>query len=374
MSPVTESPGPRRLAICLGMSILLHIAAGVLLTVRALGGSADRPAISPDEPLEEMASALEELVRLGSQTSTATSITWIGFDEYKQHTARPGKVDQAAFTMAEPGAPTASVASASPGSPVSPIAAPAPPAGAEAAKAPAAQPPNPEQTLRPNVAATGPSEVEKPTAAKPSAPAVLTGSQQPEDDKRTVQPAEAPTRAATSKPDEAAPKAATVAEPGPPKPQSDQTKTAQVEPAAPSHTQPPGADPRPDDTPAPVRGEGVGRKSDRESDPTSIDREIKQEELGPPLSAKGLEIKTVRPRFTHYTRLTARPIDPTVRLRFDRSGKVAEVTMTRSSGIADVDRPLLDALYQWRAAGVELERIPEGDPTAGIIVSFKILL
>jgi len=121
-------------------------------------------------------------------------------------------------------------------------------------------------------------------------------------------------------------------------------------------------------------GEGAGQLSDQESDAAAIDSATKVDDWSKPLAAKGVKIRTVRPRFTHYTSLTARPLDPVIRLYFDRTGKVRKVEILRSSGYSDVDRPVVDAAYRWKAEGKPLSDLPEGEPAATLKVDFRILL
>jgi len=122
--------------------------------------------------------------------------------------------------------------------------------------------------------------------------------------------------------------------------------------------------------PVPDAPEG---NADKEADATSTeDEEPIEYTLGQPLAARGLDIRTVRPEWSVRTRLLARPRSPLVRMHFDRSGKVVEAEIEESTGHADVDRPLLDAIYRWRARGEGLERLPEDDPEAVIVIRLRI--
>ena len=66
---------------------------------------------------------------------------------------------------------------------------------------------------------------------------------------------------------------------------------------------------------------------------------------------KGIEIKTVAPRFGIASRLSAVPDNPRVLVVFNRKGRVIEARLIRSSGHAGVDGPILSSLYRWRATG-----------------------
>lgn len=107
--------------------------------------------------------------------------------------------------------------------------------------------------------------------------------------------------------------------------------------------------------------EGRGILSDRESLAAAIKKAIVVDKWGQPLVAKGLRIRTVRPKFSKYTEITSRG-SPVVRILFDRTGKAKEVILLSSSGVQDVDRPVVDAAYQWIAAGKELEELREIPP------------
>jgi TonB family protein len=120
-------------------------------------------------------------------------------------------------------------------------------------------------------------------------------------------------------------------------------------------------------------GDQPGIASDKQSDAVSKTDHV-EVCPGRPAAAQGLDITTRRPEFTNLTRITARPRSPVVRVRFDRRGRVAEASITSSSGYADVDEPVLNAIYLWRAKGKRLDQIDGADPRAGIWVTFNVLL
>jgi hypothetical protein len=107
--------------------------------------------------------------------------------------------------------------------------------------------------------------------------------------------------------------------------------------------------------------EGRGVLSDRESLAAAIKKAVIVDKWGQPLVAKGLRIRTVRPKFSKYTQITASG-SPVIRICFDRAGKAREVIVLSSSGVVDVDRPVVDAAYQWTATGKELEELRENPP------------
>jgi len=98
-------------------------------------------------------------------------------------------------------------------------------------------------------------------------------------------------------------------------------------------------------------------------------------EPGEPAAVEGLTIRTVAPRFSTVTRLTARPHNPLIDITFETTGKVVQADIVQSSGYANVDRPVLDAVYQWRATGRRLTEIrAQRGPDARVTLRFRIVL
>ncbi|MCC6970642.1 MAG: hypothetical protein IT434_10520 [Phycisphaerales bacterium] len=120
----------------------------------------------------------------------------------------------------------------------------------------------------------------------------------------------------------------------------------------------------------------AGEVSDRESDAAAVRSAINVDPNGGPAATKGLKIKTVRPEWSTTTRLVALPKNPVVRVRFNRAGKVVDANFVDryDTGWPDVDGPLLDAIYRWKAEGERLRELPENDPDAVITVTFRITL
>lgn len=116
--------------------------------------------------------------------------------------------------------------------------------------------------------------------------------------------------------------------------------------------------------------DAFGFLSDRDSDAAAIKAAISVNP-GKPLAAKGLRIQTVRPRWSTYALATANPNDVVVRIWFDSSGRVTKATIIQSSGRDDVDRPILDSVYNWRAAGEHLQTI-RNQPDGRLQLVFKI--
>lgn len=115
--------------------------------------------------------------------------------------------------------------------------------------------------------------------------------------------------------------------------------------------------------PAPVAepAERAGN-ANREADAVSIDEPV-EIEWGQPIAAEGLEILTRKkgPNYSAYTRVATRPDPPLIEISFGAGGRVTYVEVVRSSGVADVDRPLMDAIYTWSARGERIERLAAGE-------------
>lgn len=315
-------------------SVLLHLAGAAWLSARPSVSHSERSLqVDGAEPLAPRSPST-----LGLDAGAVTSITWIGVaDDPKPQTAiEASPVDQAQFTPAEgvPDAVTAAPALAQA------LAAPSPPDVSKQEPAPVQDPVEP--SVVPAVPDASP-------AVASSPPPVLTAEKGEQ---------------AASEPD---------AEPAPAPELPPEPVTPSV-PAAPASS-PPVLSPGPaaiPSTPGQIEGR-PGEVSDRESDAAAT-IVATTSQLGRPLAARGLEIRTVRPRFTQYTRLTVKPQNPHFRVSFDRSGKVRNIEVLRSSGARDVDRPLLDALYQWHASGSQVTALPAHDPNALLSVDFRILL
>jgi len=133
--------------------------------------------------------------------------------------------------------------------------------------------------------------------------------------------------------------------------------------------------------PKPVPAGTSGVLSKREVVATRIERAIEIDPHKPntPIVGKGLEILTVRPRYTAAVRLSAVPANPIVVMWFDASGKVSRAEFLRdgkklySSGVVGVDQPLLNAIYQWKAKGKRIDALDVDDPKSLVEVSIKIV-
>lgn len=118
-----------------------------------------------------------------------------------------------------------------------------------------------------------------------------------------------------------------------------------------------------------------GNKSDREADAASKKGPI-DVRPGKPAAGQGLEIQTVRPRWSITVQLTSVPKNPRVRIVFGPDGKVknAAFLVGQDTGSTEVDGPLLDAIYRWTAKGKAIDQLPKNDPKAGVPLIMRIVL
>jgi len=122
---------------------------------------------------------------------------------------------------------------------------------------------------------------------------------------------------------------------------------------------------RPQPDPAPGEPAPSPGNAEREADAFSIEEPV-EIEWGKPVAAEGLEIltRTKGPDYSAYTRVSARPKPPLLEITFSKAGRVESVDIMRSSGYEDVDRPLTDAVYTWRARGERLDSLADAGTTA----------
>ncbi len=124
---------------------------------------------------------------------------------------------------------------------------------------------------------------------------------------------------------------------------------------------------------APVSPGDPGIQSDKESD-ASATTIVAEYRNGKVKAGAGLDIKTVRPTFSKYTKVTAVPTNPIVEIWFDRSGSVRNVEMKRSSGYRDVDEPVKNAVWAWTARGKVLEELATSKPDGVVKIEITLLL
>jgi hypothetical protein len=120
-------------------------------------------------------------------------------------------------------------------------------------------------------------------------------------------------------------------------------------------------------------GEHAGEKSEKEADASSTTKAV-EIRPGHPAAAQGLDITTKRPNFTRLTRVTAYPGNPLLKVTFNAQGIVTKVILLESSGVPDVDEPVINAIYEWKAKGKALAELTSADPDSGITFNVRILL
>lgn len=116
---------------------------------------------------------------------------------------------------------------------------------------------------------------------------------------------------------------------------------------------------------------------DRESDATSPELTIRQDDLGQVLARQGLRIQTFRPQFDATTKqleLRTRRGRVTAVIRFTKAGNVLAASLKpgTATGVATIDEPILDSVYRWKASGADLDALPD-DPEATLTVEIQIL-
>lgn len=352
--------------IGLGLSLLLHVTVigPVLLAMMTQRAEATRLIHAQfNEPALRSPDLAEEQVMLGAEDSTASTLTWIGYEDYQEHLAPKSEVEQAAF---EDAPPSASSTTALP----TEVAQAAPmehePDPAPHMQDPTETPTLEEQPIEP-LPTTEPEPVPPSTLEQPQpaqAPEEPTVSEKPDINRpylltpwglialdemlpNATPREEGPILGGAESPDPAAAKPAETVQPPatrPPQPTPPRTTTPAVE------------------TPATApRMPKPGNESSKESDPTSvIDVPPAMWRSGRPLVGKGLEITPRKPEFTTVTLLTASPRNPVTTISFRRDGRVERARLLGGSGDERIDEALLNALYGWRASGKQIEDLKEG--------------
>jgi len=97
--------------------------------------------------------------------------------------------------------------------------------------------------------------------------------------------------------------------------------------------------------------------------------DMRKRQVGAVQVAKGLEVLPAYPRFNVISRISVLPSNAKAVIIFDCNGTVKAVKLTRSTGYAGYDSPILESLYRWRARG---EALQEND--AGVTIPIDLLL
>lgn len=350
-------------------SVLLHLFAVVPFFLLAVAPRPQAAAIHAHYGSDEVAppdyDPPPDHPALGIDSPTPSSLTWIGYDEYREHLAALEEFEQAAFTQNQTGE-LGEVETETPGPELLAE------QSAEPAEAPAE--PTPALVMEPS----SPAEPIESTAVE-TANAELV--------ELESMPAEAVTELPTDVPPvvhsplmplltllDAIHSAPIVAE-SPPSDREDMQPLR--EPEAPPPPQPPSpaaptAQPVASAAPAARPAGEAADAADKDSPATSV-IEVPQENwrLGKPLAAQGVELKPQRPQFSILQILTSSPGNPIVEIHFKGDGVPSLVTMLRSTGSESIDTTLIASLYRWRAAGEALQQL-QGEQT--LMVRIHLIL
>ncbi|GEM_PF-6250076 len=400
--PMTVRTGQLAVCIALLVSLVLHLSAfGLVRTIRDWREStvteSRSPEVQPDLRPEDPPPPDEDEFKPGIEEGAPAVVTWIGYDEYKEHLARLANTDQAAFTSAiAKGIPESNSEVEAPPQQTPPTAQPtfSPPPVETTAKA--VEPPLDVTKIdEPNAGQAAPpapeiAEVQPPieTAPVESLKVPEQASEQVVPEPLKIEPAEShpaeatPTEQAAQKPVESEQTAEpTKIEPEPQEPtplQDPQVEPApEVEPSLLPTTVPtpiPGIAPTPVSTP---QGEPVARDSERsdKDSPATSTKQVPESKWdnGQPLAAEGMELRPYS-LYRHITwdshdimfaqqlnrgRWEGRVLrNPIVSMRFDRHGRVGEVRIIRPSGYAPLDQLYLKSwIARWTAADERLAKL-----------------
>lgn len=334
-----------RLMVGFAASLLVNS----LIVIPGLAGDSEANLMRLDStksPIFEPELPDPDQIKLGIEESEASTLTWIGYEEYHEHMARLAELDQAQFTVGGGGR------------------------GGGGNPQPQSQP-TPEQVLEqptPEHAETDSKPDPNPEAA-PKQPVLP---QVPDPD--LPKSSETDAKAEAEQPSESPPRPTPAAKPLPAKPQPQPPQPtggdAAETPGEPDRSVGP-ASPGADDLPP------VPNPSDREADAAAkVPVNIKRP--GGPVAAKGLEVRTRRPRLTPFQEMQFGRISIVARIEFDRTGKPRRISLgrmnpqtkkmmwtpaTKATGFESV---VVNALFQWRASGTQLQELT-ADETIPIV-------
>lgn len=348
------------LSAAIAVSLLIHAGLGIALGIKSSQATATEHDTrfahfdASDEPQQP------RTVPLGDPDSRTASLTWIGYEEFEEMWAPESEIDQAEQSPEPSGSPTESL------QPTEAVE----PEQTNAIEDPPGEPPTPEP-----VDADNPESVQDDAAVmvgvEAEAPAdrvELSGDDLEIDPSRLVEMIEALEDLAADLP-RFNPIPALIER---------QARRAAERDASPPVQEPTSEAPaetrteNSPNTPVPPRSGESGQNSDREADAAAINP-VKRDDLGKPLVAEGLSIRTVRPAFSNVTLATARPKNPIVQLDFRRNGVPLPPRIIRSSGHEQVDIQVRIALAQWRAEGEALLELPDPeDPEQPEYISIKL--
>ncbi len=321
--------------------IWFGIVASIVIHLAAVGAvwrtSPGRPSVAPAPSHHEM-----DLVRLGLERSDHATINWLGFADPTPHRAMPSEVEQAALSRAPLGVPTPGTTSRQP-------------------EKTTEQQSEPRQPTRPSP------ETSK---SRPEPIHNLAGPPVPEptpDDPWQTKPTPEgflPPPGETPRAVERTPK--------------EQQKPDESTPRKPSTPSPPRT---PDTAPPPQGADDLpGRPSDRESTPTAKLPALTLKDWGKPAAGQGIEVRPRRPRWGPTVYSLAWPRNPTVIIEFGRDGHVRRARFaridgkTRNTGSPEVDRILINTIYNWTARGERIDALAPHGPGSRLAIMMDIKL
>lgn len=318
-------------------SIVLHVAAAAVVW-RASPG---RPSVAPTPSHREM-----DLVRLGLERSDQATINWLGFADPTPHRAMPSETEQAALSRAPLGVPTPGTTSQQTEKRTE-----------QQAETEHRQPTRPSPKTSEN----------RPEPARPPAGPPLP-EPTPDDPWQTK-----PTPEGFLPPPAEAPRS--TEPPAPARNQNKPDEPAEQRPSAPSP-------PRVPDEPSPPPGADdlPGRPSDRESTPTAKLPALTLNDWGKPAAGQGIEVRPRRPRWGPTVYSLAWPRNPTVIIEFGRDGHVRRARFaringkTRNTGSPEVDRILINTIYNWTAKGERIDALAPDGPGSRLAIMMDIKL
>jgi len=338
----------------LALSLLLHLV-GVPVVIgleRRAARNAERAVLA--EPLTE-SQVLPEQSRLGIERSDHATITWIGFADPTPHKAIPSEIEQAALSTAPLGRLE------EPPTPISPTERPTEAPPVEASPSQPTDRPEPARSAAPPPASPAPREVSQMPWAPDAKPVEETPEFLPEPAQPDANPPQEPVTPETAAAD------------APAEPAEDAAPPAQPEPVP---SQPP-----PSPTASPAGADDLpGQPSDRESAPFAKEMALTLDDWGRPAAGEGIEVIPRRPRWGPTVASLAWPRNPTVIIDFDRRGTVRNVRFATvgqrvlNTGSDEVDRVLINTIYNWRAKGQKIEALPESGPGSLFTIRMAIRL
>lgn len=387
------------LAAALVGSLALHLSAfGLVHGIRNWGGLPVTQARADESPRRPETSPPpeEDEIKLGIEDGAPAVVTWIGYDEYKEHLARLAETEQAAFTSAiARGTPEAMSTEQAPPQQAPPLQTPTQVAEVQPPAAPVQSettPAAPEET------ASSPAAQEEPTPAEaapfdsfplPPAPAERLVPQPRDVEPQPRQPDPQPQEEPIDKPDEQRESPAPSQQPDErplEQPQADSEPVIEPDPTLTPTTAPsplPGVSPMPVSSP---QGEPTPLDSTQSSkdSPATSTKQVPESKWdnGKPLAAEGLELRPYS-LYRHISwdshdvmfaqqlnrgRWEGRVVrNPIVSMRFDRHGRVGEARIIRPSGYGPLDQMYLKSwIARWTAAGERLAQLKAEELTAPI--------